>query len=59
MAETYSIVTGYGGEALAEFRFDAEELRNIALALGYHDAGAQEMLRAADALDDENAAVTS
>ena len=34
--------------------FDAEELRNIAYALGLRDVGAQDMLALADHLDELN-----
>lgn len=38
-------------EHLAVFRFGSDELRGIAAALGHEDAGARELLAAADELD--------
>ena len=38
-------------EHVGVLEFDADELRNIALALGYHDAGARHMEDLADHLD--------
>lgn len=38
-------------ESIGVLEFDAEELRNIAYALGLNDGGAQEMLELADHLD--------
>lgn len=51
MADTFQIVAGHLGH-VAVFHLDAEECRGIADALGHHDAGAQEMLRAAEAIED-------
>lgn len=39
---------------VAVLEFDAEELRNVAYALGLHDSGALEMLKFADELDAMN-----
>ena len=48
---TYVIQRNHYGEHEAVFSFSADELRGIAGALGHHDAGAQELLRAADDID--------
>ncbi len=50
----YSIVRSQFGH-VAVFRLDADELRGIASALGSHDTGAQEMLRAAFLIDERDA----
>lgn len=47
---TYRIV-GSGLSAAAEFVLDADECRGIAAALGLHDAGAAEMLAAAEDIE--------
>ena len=54
MANTFQIVPGHLGH-VAIFQLDADECRGIADALGHHDAGAQEMLRAAESIEDADA----
>lgn len=48
-----------GREWRGQLDFDADELRNIAYALGMHDKGAQEMFDLAEELDRLNGASES